>query len=66
MDSTLEYILPDVRGFLLLSLRAWHLRPPLLEAQSGRCLSAVGSPRTCLTGGAGSLPRVVERDRRGS
>jgi hypothetical protein len=45
MDSTLEYILSDACGFLLLyPFMPRLLRPPLPEAWSGRCLCVVGSP----------------------
>jgi hypothetical protein len=59
MDSTLEYILSDERGFLWLhtSLHVRRLRPPLPEAWSGQCLSVVGSPWASLTGYPGLGPR---------
>jgi hypothetical protein len=53
MDSTLEYMLSNARGFLL-------LHPPLPEAWSGRCLSAAGSPRAHLTRGPGVYPMSSE------
>jgi hypothetical protein len=47
MDSTLEYILSDARGFLM-SLCARHLRPRV-----GNFYSFVGSHRACFTRGLG-------------
>jgi hypothetical protein len=58
MDSLLKYILTDACEFLL-SLYARHVRLMLPEAQSGWCLSAVESPRACLSEGPGPCPRSM-------
>jgi hypothetical protein len=60
MDSTLQYVFSGAHGFLLLRpFMPDRLRPTLLEAQSGWCLSVVGSPPACLTGGPGPCPRSM-------
>jgi hypothetical protein len=47
------------------SLHARHLRSPLPEAWSGQCLSVVGCPRACLTGGPDLYPGSM-REARGA
>jgi hypothetical protein len=56
MDSTLDYIMSDVHGFLLLHPFMQGLSLPLPEAQSDRCLSAPGSPQARLIGGLSLCP----------
>jgi hypothetical protein len=65
MDSLLEYILTDARGFLSLRPFMSCVRPMLLVTRSGWCLSVRRKPPSTLDQGPGSLPRADKRGGKG-